>query len=117
MLLLKPRLSGQAARNASLLHPLRASRVHKLATYHARSGLIIRAPASFSEIKSEAEQAYERARELLPALEEAQRISHDAQEPAKEAERVWQDAHSRLSDVSNQGKLTFFDLFHQRKNG
>jgi hypothetical protein len=113
MLLNKPRLPGSlTGTHASALPPLRVFRSHKLAHVGPRSGCIVRAQqlASFQEIKNEADEAFSRASALLPALEEAQRIAHDAREPAAEAERVWQDAHNRLADVMGQAHSTITEL-------
>jgi hypothetical protein len=93
-----------------MIHPLKPYRPCKLAHQTTRFGLIRAQQASFQEIKTEADQAYQRACELLPALEEAQRIAHDAHEPAQEAERIWQDAHNRLSDVIGQAHATINEL-------
>jgi hypothetical protein len=54
---------------------------------------------SYHDLKSTAESAYERARSLLPELERAQAIAAEARDPASEAERRWQEAHSRLMAV------------------
>jgi len=95
-----------------MLRQLRPCHSHKLAHRTKRSGLVRaqQQSASFQEIKTEADQAYTLACELLPALEEAQRIAHDAHEPAQEAERIWQDAHNRLSEVIGQAHATINEL-------
>lgn len=114
MLLLKPsRLPGSLA-STNPIHPNSYYRFHKLSRFGARFGLINRIQAqqqaSFQEIKTEADQAYARACELLPALEEAQCIAHDAREPAVEAERQWQEAHKRLTGVMEQAHATINEL-------
>lgn len=113
MFLNPSRLLGRPAfRQTHVLHALKSYGARKLAYYTTRSGPI-RAQqqfASFQEIKTEADQAYTRACELLPALEEAQSIAHDAHEPAQEADRIWQDAHNRLSEVIGQAHATINEL-------
>jgi len=65
---------------------------------------------SFHDLKSGAEEAYTRASQLLPKLEEAYRIARDAREPASEAERRWQEAHSQLSSVQGQALAAIQEL-------
>jgi hypothetical protein len=56
----------------------------------------------YGQIRSAAESAFQRASELLPLLEAAQASASQAREPAAEAERRWQEAHVRLSEVQGQ---------------
>ena len=65
---------------------------------------------NFAEIKSAADEAFSRAQELLPALEQAQRIASEAREPAVEAERQWQEAHNRLSEVTGKAHAAINEL-------
>lgn len=65
---------------------------------------------TFSDVKAAAYESFARARDLLPALEEAQRIAADAREPAAEAERRWQEAHGRLTDVQGRAQAAIQEL-------
>lgn len=56
----------------------------------------------------EGQLALKKLESVLPALEEAKNVAVSAREPAAKAEREWQDAQNRLSDVHSKS--------HQRMN-
>jgi hypothetical protein len=82
--------------------PAGAPRLPRRPPRPARLPALAYAGPPYGEIKSAAEAAYERAAAALPQLERAQAAASQAREPAADAERRWQEAHSRVSEVQGQ---------------
>jgi hypothetical protein len=61
--------------------------------------VLVRATATFEELRGTAAEAVAAAQAKLPALEQAKRSAAQHKEPAAEAERHWQDSHARLSSL------------------
>ncbi|PRW58962.1 Pyruvate phosphate dikinase,PEP pyruvate-binding [Chlorella sorokiniana] len=70
-----------------------------------RAGTVTaRAAADFQQLRSTAQDSVAAAQAKLSALEAAQRTAAQAREPAAEAERHWQDLHSRLTALTHEAQ-------------
>lgn len=70
-----------------------------------RSGVVAaRAAADFQQLRGTAQDSVAAAQAKLSALEAAQRTAAQAREPAAEAERHWQDLHSRLTALTKEAQ-------------
>lgn len=64
-----------------------------------RRACAVRAGSDFAQLRSAAADAVAAAQSKLPALEQAARTAARAREPAAEAERHWQELHSKLTTL------------------
>lgn len=68
------------------------------------------ATASFEELRTAASEAVASAQSKLPLLEQAKTTAERAKDPAADAERVWQEAHARLTRLQQEANSTIKQL-------
>lgn len=96
--------AGKAAAppGSALLGRSRGCRVAR----RPRGGVPVQATASFEELRATASEAVASAQSKLPLLEQAKTTAERAREPAADAERVWQEAHARLTGLQQEAAST-----------
>lgn len=84
-------LAGQALPARRQAAPVGLRRVNR------RRGCTVRAASDFAQLRATVADTVAAAQGKLPALEQAAHTASRAREPAAEAERHWQELHSKLT--------------------